>query len=472
MKPFILLALFQLCSCLVIGQNKNVNFGIQFIDTITLPSKDNYIVSAELKKLNKHLSKKYYNSNDPLLKFEIDSTKHVTEIGKEDNNHYLLIPPLNPNQFYKLEIKYVGKYNLYGLFRSMNEEGMPDYKDTMKWMDIVKVINMQLEARTDSSNYTIYYHPQVYELEALKAKLSVFENKLDSTKLTKTDTLNLTSLYFDNFKILNFKKDEIKIDTLISFSKWILNETITEESGTRFISSFNFIPDYIGLYQFYEKRLKADMENTDLKNHPVQFMEYIKKEARLELQELKVRYDGYNYIEPNYLQEKVLDTIIMYVEQKQLGTYSNNYETSYKRTLVPDFGYIIYLNGNLKGGSPYVGVHISLVPVNKDVSMQLSQLSLWQRLSIHTGVNLNPVKKENYRDDFFKNYSLLLGGGLKIFTQSTRLNFGGMLFNKIDAISGKNSIAIQPYIGISIDIEIRKWLESSIPSLTSIFKEK
>ena len=96
----------------------------------------------------------------------------------------------------------------------------------------------------------------------------------------------------------------------------------------------------------------------------------------------------------------------------------------------------------------------------------MSKLSLAQRLSIHTGITLNSIEKENLREDFFSNYSLFFGGGYKLFTQSTRLNLGGILFNKLDPISGSSSLGIQPYAGISIDIEIGKWLQNLFPSIS------
>ena len=121
-------------------------------------------------------------------------------------------------------------------------------------------------------------------------------------------------------------------------------------------------------------------------------------------------------------------------------------------------------NSTLTGGSPFVGVNISLTPVNKNTPYHLSDLSFSQRVSLHTGVILESLKEENIREDFFNGMSLMVGLGYKFGTQSTRINVGGILYNDINQITGGKSIAIQPYVALSIDIEIRKWLSEFIPS--------
>ncbi|CAM4367718.1 hypothetical protein [Gillisia limnaea] len=204
-----------------------------------------------------------------------------------------------------------------------------------------------------------------------------------------------------------------------------------------------------------------DFENTVINSLEKEKEEYINNEKKNNRPDESIS---------NYIGQ--IARAVVYSKSNPVTTYPEKYETGYKRTLVPDFGYITYIpyEGSIKGGSPYVGVYISLSPVNKNIPLKLSQLSFSQRFSIHTGVTLNSLEKTGFRDDFFSNYSLMLGGGYKILTHSTRLNFGGVLFKKTDAISGNSSVAIQPYVGLSIDIEIRKWLEGIIPTFTKNLK--
>ena len=161
--------------------------------------------------------------------------------------------------------------------------------------------------------------------------------------------------------------------------------------------------------------------------------------------------------------------------KSNLSTYPNSFQTAFKRTLVPDFGYVAFINPGSnsasRGGSPFVGVSISLTAVNKNTPLALTKHSFSQRFAFHTGVILESIKEENVRDDFFQGMSLMIGGSYKVITQSTRIISGVIIYNKIDAVSASKSIAIQPYIGLSIDIEIRKWLAEIIPSFGKNFKK-
>ena len=435
------------------GQKFDVDFGIQITDTITLPSPNNYILDIDLKVLPKKYSKKFYNTNFSkyIEKHKAVADKRVSVIKKIENKHLILIPPLEANMFYLLETRYVGKYNIFGLFREMHNEGLNYYKEDKKWMESIKILNMQ-------TKFKLLYHPQIYELENFKEDLK----KIDFAEI---DTAMLSSIVISRFKILNFRKDSIKVDSLISFSKWI-NQTksFNEGDGVRFITSFEKIPDYLRLYEFYEKRLKGALASNYFYD-PKEFIEYVKEQVEKE----KKEYSEKNLILPNFLNENILDYWITYSESNSVSTYTQSFETSYKRTLVPDFGFIFYLptNDGLSGGSPYLGVNISLAPVNKNVPLRLSDLSVLQRTSIHTGVTLNSLKEENKREDLFDNFSLLIGVSYKLFTQSTRLSLGGVVFQKVDPVSADNSFAIAPYIGLSIDIEIKKWLEGIIPQIKS-----
>ncbi|MFX1586934.1 MAG: hypothetical protein ACFFC1_02160, partial [Promethearchaeota archaeon] len=281
MKKSILLFIFILIILFYsYGQINTVNFGVRFVDTISLPSKDNYIKNVTLKSLPNKESKNFYNTNESTSILEVENSKKVVVIGKNDNKNVLLIPPLKPNKFYQIEVEYIGKYNIYGLFRSMHEEGLILYQEDKNWMDIIKYLNMK---SAEIGNKQLLYHPQNYELKDLKSKLvNIDFNKIDTIKLEK--------IYYSNFEILNFRKDEISIDSLVSFSKWINSkDEFSQLDGIRFITTFNKIPDYLRIYEFYLRRIKPAMDNMYFYD-PLKLIEFIKKEAELENQELKARY--------------------------------------------------------------------------------------------------------------------------------------------------------------------------------------
>ena len=458
MKNIFLIILIFLTTNIAFGQKKakEVNFGIQFLDTIVLPSRHNYIDSIKLYPIKGKHSKNYYN--DPTFNYSLDSTgvKNISLESKNDSLNIILIPPLKPNRFYKLDINYTGREDLYGAFRDMLVEGI-DYEKKKNWVHTIDIINENMIAT--GFPYFYLYHPTNQKLEILKEELKSVDFN------SNVDTTLVSNLLYKNLTGLKFKQKEISKDSIIKFSKWLSKlEKFENDAGLEYIEYFGRIYDYQRLYDFFLKYIKIELEN-----NPRQYITH-PKFKNLVLESIEKEKKNYTNPLPNFLLHIV--ELAKYNQVKKLSSYPDKYETGYKRTLVPDFGYITYIpyEGGIKGGSPYVGVHISLSPVNKDVPLKLSQLSFAQRFSIHTGVTLNSLGKDGFREDFFSNYSLMLGGGYKVLTQSTRLNFGGLFFKKNDAVSGNSSIAIQPYIGLSIDIEIRKWLEGIIPTFTKNLK--
>lgn len=470
MKNIFLIVLIFLTTNFAFGQNKpkEVNFGIQFLDTIALPSKHNYIVSVKLYPISKNDSKKYYN--DPTYSFSLDSLKSKNIIVSDRNEkiNTILIPPLKPNRFYVLETEYTGGYNIFGILRdihtSQDNRWLEEYDEAKEgWLKTVRQFNEENEGRQ------LFFHPSITELRNVKKELIPL--KLETE--TEIDTAKVRKVLFKHFEILNFRKNDISDKEVLNFSRKLVKiDTIDNFTFLLFFEHLGKIPDYLNIYNFYTRRLKSDMENNSFIIHndfEALVLKALKEEKEIYISSIKANNLPDETLS-NYIGQ--IEKALVYSTSNYITTHSEKYETGYKRTLVPDFGYITHIpyEGSVKGGSPYVGVHISLSPVNKNVPLKLSQLSFAQRFSIHTGVTLNSLKKDGFRDDFFSNYSLMLGGGYKVLTQSTRLNFGGLFFKKLDAVSGNSSIAIQPYIGISIDIEIRKWLEGIIPTFTKNLK--
>ncbi|WP_143961318.1 hypothetical protein [Litoribacter populi] len=450
----------------VFGQNKpkKVNFGKQFLDTISLPSKYNYIDSVKLYPIKEKHSKKYYN--DPTFNYSLDSSrvKNIIVESRSDNLNVILIPPLKPNRFYKLEITYVGREDLYGAFRDMHIEGI-DYEKKTNWMKTIDFLNN--EKIRSNEPFWYLYHPMNKDLIILKEELQYIN--FNST----IDTTIVSNILYKNLTGLKVRQEEISKVKIIEFCKWLSTfNNFQPNTGLEIIEYFGRIPDNQRLYDFFLRYIKTELDNNPTKYliH-TNFEKLVEKSVEIEMEYIKTNFVGTEPV-PNYL--KFIKAAEVYSLNHKLSSYPDQYETSYKRTLVPDFGYITYVpyEGSIKGGSPYIGVHISLTPVNKDIPLKLSRLLFSQRFSIHTGVTLNSLEKTGFREDFFSNYSLMLGGGYKILTQSTRLNFGGVFFKKIDAVSGNSSLAIHPYFGLSIDIEIRKWLEGIIPTSTKNLKSQ
>lgn len=465
MKNITTLALSILLINIALGQDmpKSVNFGIQFIDTIKISTHDKYIKSICLYPIHKKDSKKFYN--DPTYPYKLDSlnAKIVKMINKTESEIYILVPPLKPNRFYFLTTTYSAKDNIFAIFSDIHNERdnkwPGDYDESKwKWTQIIKNYNKQTENK-------LIFHPSIMELQSIKNE---FERVSSNPSI---DSLKIKEILFSKFEILQFRKNKItNKDAMRFYSEITQIDSIDENSFDIFFEHIGQIPDYLNIYNFYEKKLKTAMENNPFPTHE-EFEKLVKKSLQEEEEILKnfVRTGVIpdNTPRPNYF-NFVGAAIIEFSKTESRTSYPEMYETSFERTLVPDFGYITYLpySGGIKGGAPYAGVHISLAPVNKDVPLKLSKLSFSQHFSIHTGITLNSLKKIGFREDFFNDYSLILGGGYKIITQSTRVNFGGVLFKKFDAVSGGSNMAIQPYIGFSIDLKIKKWLEGIIPVFT------
>jgi hypothetical protein len=439
-----------------LGFNKK-SFGVQFFYQVKPPNDNDLLVSAQLKILNKKYSRDYYNSND-ILKYK-GEFKIVSQKITYSNKNNLLIPPLKPNRFYRVDLEYAKGIYLLHVFNAIKTEGKYLEKDgkivRKPWMDMVdNIITVK-----DGKRYPLYFIPEKSKLDTYKTSISSF----NLNSLSDDDKSDLRKKTLEQFDILLFEVPSDK--NILEFAKKVKNDFDSRVTDSEIIFlDFFKINDYKSIYSFYEVNLMNKILNENLSGE--EFNNLIVDELKKEIKNLK---DGDPT--PNYFEYA---KFIATKENFTLTTYTDTFETAYKRVLVPDFGYVAFVgdgnNTSLNGGSPFVGINISLSPVNKNTPLRLSNLSFAQRFSIHTGVILESVKKENIRDDFFSGLSLMVGGSYKFLTQSTRINAGGILYNKIDAVTGSKSIAIQPYIGLSIDIEIRKWLSEVIPSFGNNFK--
>ncbi len=465
------------------------NFGIRLTDReFELPSRYNYVTDVQLQILSKEKSKSYYNTNnESTFKNDFETIPNVTVTWnkKEGNNadYETVIPPLKPNRFYRIAVSYYSSESIVALFLRMHDEKNEDWYTTEKeWMKLLKRISNRNEP------FSITYDPTIAELRGFKNRIQEIDLKtldikeadyikgikdvkeIDKKKeelKKKKEALikELDTLAKIEFPVLNFIENQRKYTEkdLIAFCRWIQPKTAfdQEEDMEYFSSNLVNSPDYINIYNFYEKYLIGILNDNDFEKG--EFLDVIVNSINVEkLRSYNKKKSG---LLPNYLVAWVEEDI---TKTFPVSTYSNSFETSYKLSLVPDFGYVGYINDNEngpQGGNVFMGVNIALSPTNKNAPLQISDLSFKQRFAIHTGVTLGSIAEDNVSDNFFGNHSLLLGGSYKVFTQATRINFGGLFYNKIDGINGSKSIAIQPYIGLSIDIEIRQWLKTVFPNL-------
>lgn len=460
MRRYIFILVFKLVVIQQVNSQTNfVEFGVSFSDTIELPNEISLIDTVWLYKLDKKFSRDYYSGQEiEQIHWLPDSILQV--IGKKKNKHAIFIPSLDPNHIYRVRVKFMSKYNIYGLFRCIHEckVDLDTFQENVHLKEIIDQINI-----CDTIPYDLFYAPNLSQLNFLKERLNTISLP---PVFAKKDSLLLKEVVIDHFPILKFRP-ETKIDSFVSFAMWAkASLDFKAEDVLQFSSTFNKIPDYVNIFDFYKRRLKDRFEH-DQYFEAQKTRDTIDNEIRLELSRIGSLPAG--TVIPNFLQYSNR-FITSYDANKNLTTYSKDFATSYQRRLILDFGYIGFLQTkDFKGGSPFLGVNIALKPSNKNTSFSLSKLDFWQKSSLHLGLTLNSLKKENRIEDFFGKTSLTVGYGYKFLNHSTRIVVGTVVFNQIQPLNLEKNLRLLPYIGLSIDIEIYKWIESSSKILSSLF---
>ena len=433
---------------------KNLKYGVQFTEEIELPNKYTVLNSIKLIKLRDKYRKEYYQTDatDDDAMWDLDNIRNLQFKPKSDLKYTVTVLPLKPNSFYKLEISYYGIDNIISIIRMIHDEGKTNWTtEEKKWMQQYNILNTKYE------DLMLTYSPRKKDVVKYKLALNVFDlNSLDEP--SKLKLVNLTKSSFPNLSFPDIRYTKTSLDeTILLYAKYIKSITteLEDENLVMFESYFRCI-DYYGIYNLYEQYFKGYFESN--KFNSVDYIAYFKESVAFESN----KYKG--EMEPNYL--LIIKNEIK-KEQEKISTFPINFATAYKNAIVPDFGYVVFDNfsNNFRGGSPFVGVNISFSPSNKDVPLQISNLDFWQRTAFHTGIILNSITEGKKREDLFSTNSLLIGISYKVFNHAYRINFGGIVYKKIDTISGDKSFAITPYVGVSIDIEIKKWLSEFFPTL-------
>lgn len=138
-----------------------------------------------------------------------------------------------------------------------------------------------------------------------------------------------------------------------------------------------------------------------------------------------------------------------------------DFEKRSKFQITPDFGWIWYgLQEDFNGFSPYLGFHINFRYINKNIPFsRLPNKTCLHYLSFMTAWSLASISEKGKRENFFDKSTLLTGIGLRL-NNALRVTTGVNWFYKLDpnpTIETK-SIAVTPYIGLSIDLDVKQFL--------------
>lgn len=428
------------------------SYGVQLADEIEIANKYITIDDVKLVKLNSSSAKEYYQTSlsDP-SKWDNANAVSIGFSPKSDNKYQVIIPPLKPNEFYKLDVKYYGTDNIFSILRMIHDEGNDNWNtQEKKWMKLFKILNLK------HGDTMLTYRTTIADVVAYRRDLAGYNFSVALTAAQKSSLVNLTVARFPNLKFADVSsRGGSRDDAILAYAK-VIKDTGSAQIGFNEAGKFEnffYCMDYEGVYNFYNKYFSVYLSDNTFNSKD--YLQYFKKAA---IKEQHI-YADLNDATPNYLLFTRLEATQL--KTVSFSTFPSSFTKAYTNAIVPDFGFIIYdgFRNNFSGGSLFIGANISLKPSNKDVPLQLSRLDFLQRIAIHTGVLTSPIDKGvGQREDLFQNTSLMLGASCKIFNHAYRINLGGIFYKQVDPITSVKTIAVAPYLGISIDIEIRKWL--------------
>lgn len=161
------------------------------------------------------------------------------------------------------------------------------------------------------------------------------------------------------------------------------------------------------------------------------------------------------------------------------GNSYMNFETRNKVLLTPDFG-IVTSAFTSEGRAleygivPYIGFHINLMAVDKDITFKSYKKHPLQYYSIMVGWSLVNMNQDNKYANFFEKSSLLTGIGYRL-SNTIRLTAGTQWLFKIktttELFTSRKLQAI-PFVGLSFDLNVRQYLNGFFDILSGIGKSK
>lgn len=429
-------------------------YGTQFTEEVEMANPYVIISDVKLLKLKRRYLKDFYQN--PNLNnsnwWENEKATKLEFTYLSDKKYAIFFTPLRPNSFYNIEIDYYSTDNILSIIRMIHQEGNDNWYTQKKgWMKKVDQLNEKVKPRS------LTYEVQPKDFFEYRNIV----NKYDLKNLSADDRIKLidqTKQLFENLNFVGVKpvaKDDFE-KAILNYAEYVKNTRNNEptESDLEKFEYFFRCINYVAIYQFYKIYFESyfNDKSFDPKDYIKKFEKYRENEAA----KFKTQ--------PNYLNVLAdeLNNKLSY-----FSTFPSSFSDAYKNAIVPDFGFVVFDNfsDTFQGGSPFVGFNVSLSPSNKNIPLQLSNLSIKQRLAIHTGFLLNSLKEDKKREDLFDNTSLIVGLSYKVFNHAYRVTCGTVVYKQINPIDSTKSFAFAPYIGLSIDIEIKKWIEGIIPDL-------
>lgn len=181
------------------------------------------------------------------------------------------------------------------------------------------------------------------------------------------------------------------------------------------------------------------------------------------------------------IEDVIMDSVFVgktftYTQILSGNTYMN-FETRNKLLLTPDFGIVtpaITSEGkSLEYGIiPYLGFHINLMAVDKDITFKSYKKNPLQYFSIMVGWSLVNMNKNSAYANFFEKSSLLTGLGIRL-NNIIRITAGSQWLFKLglDATNNQTrTLYAIPYVGLSFDLNIKQYLNGFVDILSEIGK--
>ncbi len=123
---------------------------------------------------------------------------------------------------------------------------------------------------------------------------------------------------------------------------------------------------------------------------------------------------------------------------------------------------------------PYVGANFNFFPINRQANYSFFKSlfhpikgNLLKSMSGVIGVTVVPFSSDEQYEDLFNNLSLITALGIRL-TDGVRLSGGVMWAYKKDAnpLKTDKTLATIPYMGLSLDLDLKKWVQNITGKIT------
>ena len=455
-----------------------VDIGKPFIRHIKIDT-TNQVFSVSLIPIKSRFRRKVFSNSHFLENTPSNYLKKNRKIygvlnGISNDTISIIFQPLRANKMFATEIISVPKtINIYDVFWDYYLYQIEDNKSIFKKQLKNNWITKYKELVNLNKEFNFSFTPTKVQLNSILSECLMTDISKDKFKLFKS--IFKTTELDEYIKIL----DTNLIKNVEKFHKEVLDncsggcdDDVKPELAVKFSSIFN-LPDFKNFEKLFNTFLSEGL-NTKV-NTKLELIENIlemEDSLVLSLKD-KINRDYYDDFIPNIFNYKRTVRIKKnFVKKVDLMTFNATRSGYYSRTLTPDFGFVGFLYNDFGTlGVPYVGIHVSLFPSNREVPLGLKKYSLLQRLSLHIGFTRSNIQGDGTeRKEFFDNTSLLIGGGYNCINNSFRVIGGTLIYRDINRFTSNEEYGFMPYLGVSLDIQLRKWLESTASTFTDVLK--